>query len=439
MSGPLPSPVLAQIPIVDDVIDTVTGVVGGAVGWGFDQIAEGIAKWVLDAVGFFVEGTVNFLLESASPNLTAAWFSGEGSPFATVRNIAALTLLAFLFLGLIQGLLAGDIGGMIRRMALDLPGAIIGMAATTVVVDRLLALTDAMSAAVLQNANGQALHFLSGFGVGVAAAGPAGGFAAVLLGLIAIIAAFLVWVELMIRSVLVYVIVAMSPLAFAATLWPSAKGVLRKMIELLVAVIFSKLVIAIAISVGVAALSGAGTANAPADTGLVDDVAAGMGNLFVGTAILAMAAFSPFLLLKLIPMAEAALVAQGVSRAPVRGAQSAMSNVYYAQSMTRLAGGGKGNSVGSGQQGAPWAVGAGTSSAPASIGAGGGGGAAGGSAAAAGAGPAGVAVAAGTTVLAGGARAVGQATKTATDTAAGAGQQKTSEPEAKPRPKGERP
>ncbi len=410
MTGFRWTPVVAQIPIVDDIIESAGSVTGSAMGWGFEQVAAGIATWVLGAVSFFVEGVVNFLLTSGSPNLTSAWFSGAGSPFATVRSIAGLMLLAFLFLGLIQGLLAGDMGGMFRRIAMDLPAAIIGMAATTIVVDRLLALTDAMSATVLQNTDGQALDFLSGFGVAVA--GLNGGFAAVLLGLIAIIAGFLVWIELMIRSVLVYVIVAMSPLAFAATLWPSAKGVLRRMVELLVAVIFSKLVIAIALSVGVAALSGSPAA-APPDAPLADDLAAGMGNLFVGTAVLGMAAFSPFLLLRLIPMAEAALVAQGVSRSPMRGAQSTMSNVYYAQSLGRLAGGGSGgSSAGSASQTAPWAVGAGSASGSA-IGAGGSG------ATAAGAGPAGVAAATGTAVLSAGTRAVGQTTQSATDSAGG--------------------
>ncbi|HND54717.1 MAG TPA: hypothetical protein PLV92_20035, partial [Pirellulaceae bacterium] len=76
---------------------------------------------------------------------------------------------------------------------------------------------------------------------------------------------------------------------------------------------------------GVAALSGAGTA-APPGAAAPDEAAASMGTLFVGTAILAMAAFAPFLVLKLIPWAEAALVAQGVSRSPIRGAQATMSN-----------------------------------------------------------------------------------------------------------------
>jgi hypothetical protein len=44
----------------------------------------------------------------------------------------------FVFLGLLQGLLTSDLGGMVRRVALDLPLAILGMVASTVVVGRLI-------------------------------------------------------------------------------------------------------------------------------------------------------------------------------------------------------------------------------------------------------------------------------------------------------------
>ena len=135
---------------------------GDTVGWAWDKVAEGIVKWVLGAVAYFVGGVVNFLLTSARPNVEAAWFSGADSPYATVRSVALALLLGFVFLGLIQGLLAGDIGGMIRRVALDLPIAILGMIATTIIVDRLLQLTDALSAEVLTHSGDQAVHFLSG-------------------------------------------------------------------------------------------------------------------------------------------------------------------------------------------------------------------------------------------------------------------------------------
>jgi len=252
-----------------------------------------------------------------------------------VRNIAGVLLCVFVFLGLIQGLVAGDMTAMTRRVALDMPAAVLGMVATTVVVAKLLELTDALSAAVLTQSGSQAVHFLTGFGV--SAKGAAGGFAAVLLGSVAVIAGLLLWIELMVRSVLVYIIVALSPLSFAAMVWPSTRSTLRRTIELLAAVVVSKLVICIAISVGVAALAGAGTA-APNGPGTDSGLSASMGTLFVGTAVLVIAAFAPFLVLKLIPWAEAAVVAHGVSGAPVRAANTTVWTANSASSIARLAG-----------------------------------------------------------------------------------------------------
>lgn len=121
---------------------------------------------------------------------------------------------------------------------------------------QLLELTDALSTAVLQPAGAPAISFLSGFGK--SAAGATNGFAAVAVGIVAVVAGLALWVELLVRSALVYLLVALSPLAFAAAVWPAARGTARRLVELLLAVIVSKLAIAIALAVGVAALGGAG-------------------------------------------------------------------------------------------------------------------------------------------------------------------------------------
>jgi len=325
-------------------VDALSGMVGG---WAWDKVADGITGWVLEAVGYFVEGVVGFLLTSARPDVTAVWFAGSGSPYATVRNIAGVGLVGFVFLGLVQGLILGDPAAMLRRVTFDLPAAVAGMVATTVVVGTLLDLTDALSATVLASSGGQAGQFLSGFGVAVN--GATHGFAAVLLGLVAVLAAFFLWVELMVRSVLVYVLVAVSPLSFAAMVWPSARGVLRRTVELLVAVVLSKLAISIALTVGVAALAGAGTAGQPtASWGGANAAATSLGVLLTGGAVLALAAFAPFLVLRLIPLAEGAVVAYGVSRAPMRAAQSTAGNVAMISSVSRLAGGGPGGGMSAG-------------------------------------------------------------------------------------------
>jgi hypothetical protein len=326
---------------IPNPVSVVTDAIGGAAGWAFDKVAEGIAEWILSSVSFFVKGAVDFLTTSARPDVAGAWFAGAGSPYASVRDVAAVLLLAFVFIGLIQGLLAGDPIGMVRRIVGYLPLAVGGMVVTTAVVAKLLDLTDALSSSVLTNSGDQAVQFLSGFGSAVTQG--SSGFAAVVLGLVAIVAGLLLWIELIVRAALVYLLVAITPLAFAATLWPAARGALRKTFELLVATILSKLVICIAVSVGVAALAGAGTAGP--GTGFADDASASLGTLLIGTAILGLAAFSPFVILKLAPVAEAALVAHGVSRGPARAAQTGMSTAYSASMLRRVAGSSGGAAV----------------------------------------------------------------------------------------------
>lgn len=328
-------PASADVPNpVGIVVDGVGDLLGGVAGFAFDQVAEGIANWVLDAVGFFVGGVVDFLRSSARVDVEAAWFSGPGSPYFTVRNIAAAFLVGFVFLGLLQGLLNGDTWGMVRRVAGGLPAAVVGMVVTTAVVARLVELTDALSNAVLTNSDDQALRFLSGFGVAVT--GATQGFAAVVIGLVVVLAALLLWVELMVRASLVYLLVAISPLGFAAMLWPSARGFLRRTVEILLAVILSKLVICICLAIGVAALGGAGSAGT--DGSIATEAGGSVGTLLVGAVLFGLAAFSPFLILKLVPVAEAALVAQGVSRGPFRTTQTALSSYSSTRMISRLSG-----------------------------------------------------------------------------------------------------
>src|SRR5439155_19882443 len=108
-----------------------------------------------------------------------------------------------------------------------------------------------------------------------------------------------------------------------------------KLTELLLALIFSKVVIAIAFSVGAAALAGVGNAGHANSGGASGEVTANAGTLFSGLVIFCLAAFAPFVLLKLFPAAESAVVAQGISRGPLRTTQQASASAFY---LERLAG-----------------------------------------------------------------------------------------------------
>jgi hypothetical protein len=105
------------------------------------------------------------------------------------------------------------------------------------------------------------------------------------------------WLELLIRDAAVYIIVLMLPLFFAAMVWPARRIWAVRAVELLVALILSKFAIVAVLSLGGAAL---GHALVP-----------GIQSLFAGTALVLLAAFSPWAILRLLPLHELAGAAVG--------------------------------------------------------------------------------------------------------------------------------
>ena len=135
-------------------------------------------------------------------------------------------------------------------------------------------------------------------------------FLAFLVGLFMIAAAFALWIELLMREAAVYVIVLMLPLAFAAMVWPARRIWAIRAVELLVALILSKFAIVAVLSLGGAAISaGAGHGSITA--------------VMAGAVLITLAAFSPWALLRLIPLMELASGAAGALRAELRPAGAA--------------------------------------------------------------------------------------------------------------------
>ena len=125
-----------------------------------------------------------------------------------------------------------------------------------------------------------------------------------------IAAAFALWIELLMREAAVYVIVLMLPLAFAAMVWPARRIWAIRAVELLVALILSKFAIVAVLSLGGAAIS-AGAAD--------QSVTAVM----AGAVLITLAAFSPWALLRFIPLMELASGAAGALRAELRARRAA--------------------------------------------------------------------------------------------------------------------
>jgi hypothetical protein len=126
------------------------------------------------------------------------------------------------------------------------------------------------------------------------------------------------------------VVVGLAPLSFAGMVWPAARPAARKVGELTAAALLAKPAIFLALKVGLA-LVGQHTATS----------GAGWGSLLVGVTVVTIAAFAPWVVWRLLPLAEAYMVAQGVSRMPFRGAMQVLQTAYWADMIRSRTGPGR--------------------------------------------------------------------------------------------------
>lgn len=288
---------------------SVGTLVGGAASTVISSATTAISLAAISAV--MVGGAQGVLRETAtalgtttSPHLESTWFS---STYWRMTAIAAVLTLPFLFAAAVQALIRSDIALLAKAAFGYLPLAMLVIAIAAPLTALLLAACDQLCSVISSAAGNAGAHFLDKISLTAAAltAFAVSPFVATLVGLFVIGAAFTLWVELLLREAAVYVIVLMLPLAFAAFVWPARRIWAIRAVELLVALILSKFAIVAVLSLGGAAIT--------ASDGSVTA-------LMAGAVLIMLAAFSPWVLLRLIPLAEIAGGAVGSLRGELRSA-----------------------------------------------------------------------------------------------------------------------
>jgi type IV secretion system protein TrbL len=255
-----------------------------------------IATAVIVGARFALKATAKVIAATTSPNLRSTWFSAF---YWRMAAVSALLTLPFLFAAAIQAMIRSDLGLLARAVFGYLPLGLLAVGIAAPLTMLLLAGSDEMSALV-SSASGNA---------GAAFLGRAGGLAAVVsdasgdlfvmffVGLLTAAATITLWVELLIRQAAVYVIVLMLPLFFAALVWPARRIWAARAVELLVALILSKFAIVSVLALGGAALG--------------HTLLPGPASDLSGTTLVMLAAFTPWALLRLLPLHELAGAAAG--------------------------------------------------------------------------------------------------------------------------------
>jgi hypothetical protein len=300
-------------------------------------------SWVADAAQWALGRVVSFMENSTTPTLDAGWFVER---YEFMVGMGALILLPMLVIATIRAVISQDMSQLLRSFFVYLPVAICGTFAAVTITQSLLVATDALSAAVAQNVAGDASQIFDSVGSTLSGSGTAVPSFAVFFGaLLLVVGSFFVWLELLVRSAAVTVAVFFLPMVLAGLVWPAAMHWTKKLIEILIALIISKFVIVAVISLATAALAEPGKG--------------GFGTVMGASALMLMAAFSPFAVMKLIPMVEGAAIGQlqGMGRSPLQ-AMGPQGGVGQTVSMMRsktsgakgaglaIAGAGAGYSVG---------------------------------------------------------------------------------------------
>jgi hypothetical protein len=272
-----------------------------------------IAAWVIGGARLALHETAAVIPTTTRPQLQSTWFS---SSYWRMAGIATLLTLPFLFAAAIQALLRSDLSLLARSALGYLPLSALAVAIAAPLAQLLLTASDELSNLVSSASGYSTAGFVhltfGGVGLGIISS-----FPVFFVGLLAVAAAVTLWIELLIRSAAVYVIVLMLPLFFAALVWPARRVWAVRAIELLIALILSKFAIVAVLALGAAALG--------------HTVIPSVAQMLAGTTLVLLAAFTPWALLRLLPLHELAASVEGMRGAGARGlapADEAAANAF---------------------------------------------------------------------------------------------------------------
>jgi hypothetical protein len=290
---------------------------GGSVG---TSLAHDAATAVLSAVTSDLTSAASWLITHivvliAGPGqvqLEEPWFLGRTT---VMLQLAEFVVVPLLLAATIGPVLRQDLRRLVRVWAVGLPVAlVVGLSAVELTQLAISAL-DALSTAIMGGSQSALDGELRGLTQALAMPG-APQLVAALISFLLIVGSVLLWMELVVRAAAIYVAVFFTPLALACYVWPATMSVAKRTIELLAALILSKFVIVATLTLGVAALHGAPSPD----------------NVVIGAAILLLAGFAPFCLLRLAPVVEAGAIGhlEGLSRRPLRFSGRAATSVVTA-------------------------------------------------------------------------------------------------------------
>jgi hypothetical protein len=305
-----------------------------------DTAMGAFTAFFTDGAGWLVERLREFLVGADRPDLSVDWWVQR---YDLMLALAMVVAGATLLLALLDAAAKGSLEGLARAVFADVPVAAIVGAGGPLLIQYLVDLADWLSGRLLHDFGVDVAKTLSSSAEWFATFGTAatgGPTVPIVLGFVAalltILAALLVFLELLLRANAIYLIAALIPVIYAVRIWPAAKSVARHTTEVLLAVIFAQPVVALAIGMGAAA--------GGALEGIGDAAVKDFGQALAGAVFLLLGAMCPWGMLALVPGVERAVAAHRQRAAVTGGARSGIQVAYTGTYLGRLAAAGRSRS-----------------------------------------------------------------------------------------------
>ena len=240
---------------LDPLCQAVDGAAGSVGDAASDAVLGGLGSAFVSAADE-VSATALAALDSTTRiDLTASWFQQN------VAVIAAVTLPAVVGLFVLQviaSVLRREPGGL-GRAVLGVGKAMLGSAIAIAATQTALLATDQICEFIAASAGTTVVGAASQFLDLTWLAGPtAGPVLQILLGLAMIVGFLLMWAVLLFRKAALMLVAVFAPIAFAGSVWDHTRIWTRRWIEVVVALVFCKVVIVVVFVVGASAFSGVG-------------------------------------------------------------------------------------------------------------------------------------------------------------------------------------
>lgn len=309
----------------------IEGQASSAVDGAFSRVADSFSEVAMNATTWLWK-QIN---DATSLNLQDPRLLRE---IGMTAAIAAVLCLGLFVIQVITSVMRREPGGLSRALS-GLGISFVGSALAIAATRTLLGVVDALSAGYVQHALGTNVEGLGQKFAFAQLANVQAPAARLLLSLVILIAVVLVWAAMMVRKMVLIIAAVLAPLAFAGATADITRAWVRRWIEFVCAMVVSKLLLVIILSIGLAVFNGAGQDGSGGGQGATQ--------LAAGSLILMLGGFAPWMAMRMFSFAGDTMHAAHASvgqataggHAVIAAPQKVTSMAWTASSVSSIAGG----------------------------------------------------------------------------------------------------